>query len=63
MIMRIKISHSILLTPAFFTASSAQTLDKAKLKQFFDRLAEKNKAMDSLTLVKDGEVLSSRAIG
>jgi CubicO group peptidase (beta-lactamase class C family) len=61
--MRIKILLSILLTLAFFTASYAQILDKAKLDQFFDRLAEKNKAMGSMTLVKDGKVLYSRAIG
>ena len=48
---------------AVFTAVSAQTLDKAKLDQFFDRLAEKNKAMGSLTIAKDGKVLYTRAIG
>ena len=62
-IMRSKILPAILLTLAFFTASSAQTPDKAKLEQFFDRLAEKNKAMGSVTLAKDGKVLYSRAIG
>jgi CubicO group peptidase (beta-lactamase class C family) len=61
--MRIKILLSILLTLAFFTASYTQTLDKAKLDQFFNRLAEKNKAMGSLTVAKDGKVLYSRAIG
>ncbi len=49
----------ILLTLAL----SAQTVDKAKLDQFFDRLAEKNKAMGSLTIAKDGNVLYTRAIG
>jgi CubicO group peptidase (beta-lactamase class C family) len=48
---------------ALFTAGHAQTLDKAKLDSFFDRLAEKNKAMGSLTIAKDGKVLYSRAIG
>ena len=48
---------------AVFTAVSAQTLDKAKLDQFFDRLAEKNQAMGSLTIAKDGKVLYTRAIG
>ena len=33
------------------------------LDQFFDRLAEKNKAMGSLTIAKDGNVLYTRAIG
>jgi len=46
-----------------FAAGYAQTLDKAKLDQFFDRLAEKNKAMGSLTIAKDGNVLYTRAIG
>lgn len=51
------------MTLAFFNAAYAQTLDKAKLDQFFDRLAEKNKAMGSLVIVKDGKVLYDRAIG
>ena len=46
--MKIKILFATLLTLALFTAGYAQTLDKAKLDQFFDRLAEKNKAMGSL---------------
>jgi CubicO group peptidase (beta-lactamase class C family) len=46
-----------------FTAVHAQTPDKAKLDQFFNRLAEKNKAMGSLTVTKDGNILYSRAIG
>ena len=37
--------------------------DKAKLDQFFDRLAEKNKAMGSLVIAKDGKVIYTRAIG
>jgi CubicO group peptidase (beta-lactamase class C family) len=61
--MKIKILFAGLLTLALFTASFAQTPDKAKLDQFFDRLAEKNKAMGSLTIAKDGKVLYTRAIG
>ncbi len=61
--MKIKILFATLLTLALFTAGYAQTPDKAKLEQFFDRLAEKNKAMGSLTIAKDGNVLYSRAIG
>lgn len=52
-----------LLTLTLFTTASAQTLNKAKLDQFFDRLAEKNKAMGSLVIAKDGNVLYSRSIG
>jgi D-alanyl-D-alanine carboxypeptidase len=61
--MKIKILLPILLTLALFTTGYAQTLDKTKLDQFFDRLAEKNKAMGSLTIAKDGTVLYTRAIG
>jgi len=61
--MKIKIFFGILLSLALFTAGYAQTLDKAKLDQFFDRLAEKNKAMGSLVIAKDGNVVYSRAIG
>jgi CubicO group peptidase (beta-lactamase class C family) len=61
--MKIKNLFAILLTLAFFTAGHAQTLDKAKLDQFFDRLAEKNKAMGSLTIARDGNVLYTRSIG
>ena len=61
--MKIKVLFAGLLTIALFTAGYTQTLDKAKLDQFFDRLAEKNKAMGSLVIVKDGKVLYTRAIG
>lgn len=44
-------------------AAHAQTLDKAKLDQLLDRLAEKNRGMGSLTLAKDGNVIYSRAFG
>jgi hypothetical protein len=46
--MNMKILFATMMTLAAFTAAYAQTLDKAKLDQFFDRLAEKNKAMGSL---------------
>jgi CubicO group peptidase (beta-lactamase class C family) len=54
---------AILLTLALFAAGHAQTLDKAKLDQFFTRLAEKNKAMGSLIIAKNGNVLYTRVIG
>lgn len=53
----------LLLCALMFTAGQAQTPDKGKLDQFFNRLAEKNKAMGSLTVTKDGNILYSRAIG
>jgi CubicO group peptidase (beta-lactamase class C family) len=61
--MKIKILLAGLLTLAFFSAAQAQTPDKAKLDRFFDRLAEKNKAMGSLVVAKDGKVFYTRAIG
>ena len=61
--MKNKTIFATLLTLVLFTAGNAQTLDKAKLDQFFDRLAEKNKAMGSLTIARDGNVLYTRAIG
>lgn len=62
--MKTKTIFAIFLTLTFFTAAAhAQTLDKAKLDQFFDRLAEKNKAMGSLTIAKDGNTLYTRSIG
>ena len=61
--METKILFATLLTLALFTAGYAQTLDKAKLDQFFDRLAERNKAMGSLTIAKDVNVLYTHAIG
>jgi D-alanyl-D-alanine carboxypeptidase len=61
--MKIKILFATVLTLALGAAGYAQALDRAKLDQFFDRLAEKNKAMGSLVIVKDGKVLYTRAIG
>src|SRR6476660_7017633 len=61
--MRTKTLFAISLALALFTTGYAQMLDKAKLDQFFDRLAEKNKAMGNLTIAKDGKVLYTRAIG
>ena len=61
--MKTKNLFATLLTLGLFTAGHAQTLDKAKLDQFFDRLAAKNKAMGSLTIAKNGTVLYTRVIG
>src|SRR5215470_17809977 len=61
--MKIYSCLAAILTLALCIAGNAQTLEKAKLDQFFDRLAEKNKAMGSLVIAKDGKVLYTRAIG
>jgi D-alanyl-D-alanine carboxypeptidase len=54
--MRIAKLFATLLAFSLLAASEAQSLDTAKLDQFFDRLAEKNKAMGSLTIAKDGKI-------
>ena len=51
------------LLMALFASGYAQTIDKAKLDQFFDQLAENNKAMGSLVIAKDGNVLYTGPIG
>src|SRR5215831_15080207 len=61
--MKTKLLFATLLTLSLFTAGYAQTLDKAKLDQLFDRLLEKNKGMGALTLAKDGNILYSRSFG
>jgi D-alanyl-D-alanine carboxypeptidase len=61
--MKAKIRFAVWVTLALATAGHGQTLDKAKLDQFLDRLAEKNKGMGSLTLAKDGNVLYTRSFG
>ncbi len=60
---KIKPLFAILLTLSLSATGSAQAPNRAKLDQFLDRLAEKNKAMGSLTVARDGKVLYSRAIG
>jgi len=61
--MKIRILSTIIFVLALSGANYSQMLDKAKLDKFFDALAEKNKAMGSLTVSKNGNVLYSRAVG
>jgi len=61
--MKNQIRFTTLLLLASCTAGYAQTLDKAKLDQLLDRLAEKNKGMGSLILAKDGNVLYNHSFG
>ena len=61
--MKLKSLTTAALALASFAAGHAQAPDKAKLDQFFDRLAEKNQAMGSLVIVKDGQTIYHRAIG
>lgn len=61
--MKIKILFANFLALALLAAAHAQTPDKVKLDRFFDRLAEKNKAMGSLVVARDGNILYARVIG
>ena len=54
---------SALLTITWLSGVYSQPLPKEKFDQFFDRLSEKNQAMGTFTIVKDGNVLYTRAIG
>lgn len=63
MLIQIKKLLTYLLSLTLFTSGHSQELDKAKLDQLFDRLAEKNKAMGSLSITKDGNVIYTRTIG
>jgi D-alanyl-D-alanine carboxypeptidase len=62
-LMRRKILIVVLMVLTFASASAAQSVDKVKLDQFFDRLNEKNKAMGSVVVTRDGSVVYSRSIG
>src|ERR1041384_1121601 len=57
------LSTTLFATLLIVAAGQAQTPDKAKLDQFLDRLAEKNKGMGGLTLAKDGNVLYTHSFG
>jgi D-alanyl-D-alanine carboxypeptidase len=61
--MKNKIFSSLLLAGLSLGTVYAQSLNKAKLDSMLSILAEKNKAMGSLTISKNGSVLYSRAIG
>ena len=61
--MKVTATRVVLLTISLFAALSAQTPDKARLDQLFDRLAEKDKAMGSLVVARDGTPVYSRTIG
>lgn len=63
MAIKLKRPVNAFLALALATTGYAQTLDKVKLDQFFDRLAEKNKAMGSLVITREGNLLYNRSIG
>lgn len=57
------IFRTLLLTLTLFASGDAQTLDRNKLDTFFDRLSEKNKAMGSVVIAKNGSTVYERSIG
>lgn len=61
--MKIKLLLVVIFLFTLLTTSFAQDWDKAKLDKFLDTLNEKNKAMGSLAIAKDGKIVYSRAIG
>src|SRR6476620_10903251 len=63
MSMKTKSIAAALLTLLFLASGSAQSLDTAKLDQFLDRLAAKNKGMGGVTLARDGNVVHSHSFG
>jgi CubicO group peptidase (beta-lactamase class C family) len=53
----------ILLSGFFYTTAYAQGVNKPKLDSFFNILSEKNRAMGSVAISKNGTVLYSKAVG
>ena len=61
--MRTKVFVAAVLALTLATASGAQTLDTAKLDQFLDQLADKNKGIGRLTLARDAQVIYDHSFG
>jgi D-alanyl-D-alanine carboxypeptidase len=61
--MKQNIFSTILFIGVAFGSVFAQSINKPKLDSLFNILAEKNKAMGSLSISKNGTALYSRAIG
>lgn len=61
--MNLKLLFVSLLTLSTLATVNSQTLDAAKLDRYFDRLNEKNKAMGTLIISKEGTTIYSRSIG
>ena len=61
--MKHKLFSILLFTGIAFGTVCAQSINKPKLDSLFNILADKHKAMGSLTVSKNGTVLYSRAIG
>src|SRR5687768_10262203 len=61
--MKTKILATTLLIGLSFGTAFSQSFNKPKLDSLMDILAEKNQAMGSLTISKNGVVVYDRAIG
>lgn len=61
--MKNRILFALIILLAWPIKGNTQTPEKEKLDQFLNRLAEKNMAMGSLTMAKDGMIIYSKAIG
>ena len=61
--MKTRVLFVLLLAIAGWRGASAQPVDKDKLDGYFDRLSEKDKAMGSMTITRDGVISYTRAIG
>jgi len=61
--MKCKTMFTSLLLLSLSVTGYAQSLDKGKLDQLFNRLAEKDKAMGTLLITKEGQALYGRSIG
>jgi D-alanyl-D-alanine carboxypeptidase len=54
---------TILISGFSFSNINAQSINKTKLDSFFNTLSEKNKAMGSVAISKNGQLVYSKAIG
>jgi D-alanyl-D-alanine carboxypeptidase len=61
--MKLRLFKTILLAILSLTTVFSQNINKPKLDSLFNLLAEKDKAMGSVTVLKNGTVLYSKAIG
>ncbi len=61
--MKSKLIIALLFVSFGYSLACAQTINKAKLDSLFSLLAEKNKAMGSIALSKNGKILYSKSIG
>ncbi|WP_373493732.1 serine hydrolase domain-containing protein [Aquiflexum sp.] len=61
--MLLKLLFVSLLSLTMLVKGNAQIYDKATLDKYFDRLAEKNKAMGTLVISTEGNAIYSRSIG